>query len=139
MSQLKYDWQKIEELRERGMTWQEVIDELGLDAKPDTMSKNFSNRKSRKSHNAAAVAEGAKVVTKSSTSLLEFANAKERAMKREACVICKLPAQVRAQLAQAGERGITRKMQIAWLQEVHRVKVGTSDLQAHFLGRHDDD
>ena len=58
--------------------------------------------------------------------------------KRALCPVCKLDRSVRDQLAEASAQGITRKEQVAWLEEVIGVRLTTPQLNTHFSGRHDD-
>jgi hypothetical protein len=73
-------------------------------------------------------------------SLAEFTQQKRLDQKRAACPVCiNLDEDVRSQLAAASGQGITRKEQMAWLEEVFGLRVTTHQLSAHFQGRHDDD
>jgi len=70
--------------------------------------------------------------------LVDHAREQRLDQKRAICPVCKLSAEVRAQLAEAGGRGITRKEQSAWLKEVVGKAITIPELNAHFAGRHDD-
>ena len=61
-----------------------------------------------------------------------------RAKRREACRVCKLPADVREQLATASDRGIKRKYVLEWLRTSVGVDITDEELTAHRTGRHDD-
>ena len=61
-----------------------------------------------------------------------------RAKRREACPVCKLPAEVRAQLDTASDKGIKRKDVLEWLRTIVGVPITDAELTAHRTGRHDD-
>jgi len=64
--------------------------------------------------------------------LIEFVKDKKRA----SCPVCQLPADVLEQLRTAQEKKITRATQLAWLHEVHGVKITDEHLAVHYGGRH---
>lgn len=66
-------------------------------------------------------------------SLVEFMKDKKRA----ACQICSLDAEVRAQLAKAGEQGIKVADQVDWLIHEVGVAVTRADLDSHRSQRHE--
>lgn len=70
--------------------------------------------------------------------LAEYVRGKRLDEKRAVCPVCRLGAEVRKELAIAGQRGYTRKEQVGWLREVVGVEITALELQAHFAGRHDD-
>lgn len=70
--------------------------------------------------------------------LVDHAREKRMEQKRALCPVCKLSAEVRRQLAEAGDRGITRKEQVAWLKEAVGADITISQLTTHFSGRHDE-
>jgi hypothetical protein len=72
-------------------------------------------------------------------SLTQFVRDKELARAREGCVICKLPAEIRAQLGRgATRRGFTREDQVAWLKGPCGAKgVTVEGLANHLNGKHD--
>jgi hypothetical protein len=67
-------------------------------------------------------------------SLVEFMQDKRRAD----CPVCKLPEDVRKQLATAAEKGIRRKDVLEWLRAVIGVQITDVELTAHRNGRHDE-
>jgi hypothetical protein len=71
-------------------------------------------------------------------SLVDFAREERMKQKRALCPVCQLSAAVRAQLANAGELGFTRKEQARWLEDVVKVRITSPQLNAHFAGRHDE-
>lgn len=68
-------------------------------------------------------------------SLVDFIKQK----KREACRVCLLSDEVRQQLAHAREKGITRRVQLAWLKAEIGADIVDADLTQHVNGRHDDE
>jgi len=61
-----------------------------------------------------------------------------RAKRRATCPVCKLPADVREQLATASDKGIKRKDVLEWLRTIVGVPITDAELTAHRTGRHDD-
>jgi len=61
-----------------------------------------------------------------------------REKRRKACPVCKLPVEIRAQLATASDRGIKRKDVLEWLHTVVGVDITNDELTAHRNGGHDD-
>lgn len=130
----KYDWDAIENLRDAGLTWPQVVEELGLDIGHKSLSKQHSQRRRR-----TGVIRERPRGNSDTPSLAEFAREKRMDVRRASCPICAhLDADVRQQLAEASAQGITRKEQMAWLEEVFGLRVTTHQLSAHFQGRHDD-
>lgn len=70
--------------------------------------------------------------------LVDHAREKRLDMKRALCPVCKLDRGVRDQLAEASAQGITRKEQVAWLEDIVGVRLNVSQVNAHFAGRHDE-
>ena len=70
--------------------------------------------------------------------LVDHAREKRLDMKRALCPVCKLDRGVRDQLAEASAQGITRKEQVAWLEDIVGVRLSVSQVNAHFAGRHDE-
>ena len=70
--------------------------------------------------------------------LLDHAREKRLDQRRAMCQVCKLDQGVRDQLAEASAQGITRKEQVAWLEDVVGARLTTAQLNAHFSGRHDE-
>ena len=70
--------------------------------------------------------------------LLDHAREKRLDQRRAMCQVCKLDQGVRDQLAEASAQGITRKEQVAWLEDVIGVRLTTPQLNTHFSGRHDE-
>ena len=61
-----------------------------------------------------------------------------RAKRRQSCPVCKLPADVREQLATASDKGIKRKDVLEWLRTIVGAPITDAELTAHRTGRHDD-
>jgi len=61
-----------------------------------------------------------------------------RKKRRETCPVCKLPPEIRAQIASASDRGIKRKDVLEWLHTVVGVDISNDELTAHRNGRHDE-
>jgi hypothetical protein len=59
--------------------------------------------------------------------------------RREVCPVCKLSAEVRAQLETAAEKGIKRRDVLEWLHSVVGVAVTDQELTSHRNGRHGDE
>lgn len=71
---------------------------------------------------------------KDAPSLVQFVRAK----KREGCLVCTLPPEIREQVGRpASEKKINRDLQVAWLQLVSGVKITADQLNNHINGRHD--
>jgi len=70
--------------------------------------------------------------------LVDHVREKRLDQKRALCPVCKLDKGVRDQLAEASAQGITRKEQVAWLEDVIGVRLTSAQLNAHFSGRHDE-
>jgi len=58
--------------------------------------------------------------------------------KREACRVCHLPDEVRAQLRSASDKKIRRKDQLEWLREEIHAEITSGELDQHYSGRHDE-
>ena len=71
--------------------------------------------------------------SKSQLSLVQFAREKRRAT----CPVCKLPADVLAQLIEARNKKITRAVQLEWLRTEVGVTITDDQLNVHGQGRHD--
>lgn len=67
------------------------------------------------------------------STLVDFA----RQERQKNCVVCQLSQDVRAQLRGAGDKGIKRPVQLAWLDSIGH-KITDTELTAHYSGRHDD-
>ena len=61
-----------------------------------------------------------------------------RQKRREACPVCKLPQEVREQLATASDKGITQKYVLEWLRTTVGVPITKDELTGHRNGRHDE-
>lgn len=66
-------------------------------------------------------------------SLVEYA----RELRRADCKVCKLPAEVLAQIRGAREKRIARPVILRWLEDEQGQKITVQDLEAHTNGRHD--
>lgn len=75
---------------------------------------------------------------KRARSLLEFATEKRRAERREKCAVCRLPDEIRAQLRQAREKGIERRVVIEWLRAEHERPITDLELTQHYAGHHEE-
>ncbi len=73
-------------------------------------------------------------VASAGPSLVEFMRQK----RREACPVCALPEDVRAQLATASDKGITQKHVLEWLRSAIGASITKDELTGHRNGRHDD-
>ena len=70
--------------------------------------------------------------------LVEFARKQRLAAAREACRVCHLSEEVRAQLKTASDRGIRRGVQLEWIRTYTGVDIEDAELTAHRNGRHDE-
>ena len=64
-------------------------------------------------------------------SLQEFARRK----RYESCPVCKLPPDIRAEIA--GADGVPWRVRVAWLQQTHGVNISPQEALSHVNGRHD--
>lgn len=69
--------------------------------------------------------------------LVEFARKQKLAAARDACRVCHLSDEVRAQLRVAADRGIRRKDQLEWIHRYFDPDITDAELTAHRNGRHD--
>lgn len=75
---------------------------------------------------------------KRARSLLEFATEKRRAERREKCVVCRLPDDIRVQLRTAREKGIERRVVLEWLRTDHQREITDLELTQHYAGHHEE-
>jgi len=61
-----------------------------------------------------------------------------RQKRRESCPVCKLPQEVRDQLATASDKGHKRRDVLEWLKVDAGVPITDTELTAHRNGRHDE-
>lgn len=136
----KYDWDLIGRLKyEDGLTWAEVARKVDAGVPGGSLAKQYSDRRARQ-RQGLMPGGTRRTVDGSTPSLGEFVRQNRMDVKRASCPICAhFDLDVRRQLADASNQGITRKEQIAWLEAVHHNRVTTHQLSAHFQGRHDDD
>jgi len=53
------------------------------------------------------------------------------------CPVCALPEEIIEQLCIARKKKIPRTVVVEWLRDVMQFKIGPSDLEVHYNGRHD--
>lgn len=70
---------------------------------------------------------------KESVSLLDFATAKRRAN----CKVCKLPEEIKAQIALARDKKIPRPVVVEWLNNEMKLPITNADLDLHRNGQHE--
>lgn len=72
-------------------------------------------------------------IAASPRSLAEFVKDK----RREACAVCRLPAEVRDQVRTAGEKKIHRRTVLDWLKTDCSAPITDTELTVHTNGHHD--
>lgn len=73
---------------------------------------------------------------KGTLSLLDFAHNKRADERKKTCAICRLPAEVKAEIKVARARKVERSTVIEWLKTL-KYQVDDLDFQTHNAGLHD--
>ena len=57
--------------------------------------------------------------------------------RRAACAVCRLPDELRQQMAEGRARKIPRKVMLEWLTKEHDVTIADREMDEHGAGNHD--
>jgi hypothetical protein len=70
-------------------------------------------------------------------SLVDYERDRTREKRREGCVLCKLPDDVKEQLRSASRKKIPREVVLEWLNKELGFEISINAFQRHAQGRHD--